>query len=147
MPPQDWSTLRPLPFARAVDDGMTLSAFVRSEVQAGRCTAAIQTAAGWTLKVDLAVLFSAASQPRRIVPRAIGCPSVEQYSAGLVSSMMRSGTPVASDLASFCSQSSWGISSSQPRKVTAKASLTASVTGYWVETGEFIRVFQYSPCR
>ena len=35
MPPQDWSTLRPLPFARAVDDGMTLSAFVRSEVQAG----------------------------------------------------------------------------------------------------------------
>lgn len=94
MPPQDWSTLRPLPFARAVDDGVTLSAFVRSEVQAGRCTAAIQTAAGWTLKVDLAVLFSAASKPRRIVPRAIGCPSVEQYSAGLVSSMMRNGTPV-----------------------------------------------------
>ena len=57
--------------------------------------------------------------------------------------LMRKGTPVASDLASFLTQSSCGMSSSQPRKVTAKASLTASVTGYWVETGEFIRVFPF----
>jgi hypothetical protein len=37
------------------------------------------------------------------------------------------------------------MSSSQPLKVTAKASLTASVTGNWFGTVEFIRVFQYSP--
>jgi hypothetical protein len=58
---------------------------------------------------------------------------------------MRKGTPVASDLASFLIQSSLGISSSQPLKVTAKASLTASVTGYCLGIGAFIRVFQYQP--
>lgn len=93
MPPQDWSTLRPLPSTRDGDDGANLTAFVRSEVLSGRCTAATQTTAGWTLKVDLAVLVSANGQPRRVVPRAIGCPSVEQYAAGLVSSMMRNSTP------------------------------------------------------
>lgn len=93
MPPQDWSNLRPLPTTRDADDGPSVSGFVRSEVQAGRCAAAIQTPAGWTLKVDLAVMFSAVGQPRRIVPRAIGCPSVEQYAAGLVSSMARNATP------------------------------------------------------
>jgi hypothetical protein len=60
---------------------------------------------------------------------------------------MRKGTPVASDLANFLTQSSWGMSSSQPRKVTAKASLTASVTGNWGETGAFIGVFQYASCK
>jgi hypothetical protein len=58
---------------------------------------------------------------------------------------MRKGTPVASDLASFLTQSSCGISSSQPLKVTAKAALTASVTGNWFAALEVIRVFQYSP--
>lgn len=95
MPPQDWSALRPLPSTRDAEDGAGLSAFVRSEVQAGRCAAATPTPAGWTLKVDLAVLFSAAGQPRRVVPRAIGCPSVEQYAAGLVSSMARNGPPAS----------------------------------------------------
>jgi len=93
MPPQDWSVLRPLPFAREADDMANLSAFVRAEVKAGHCAAATPGADGWSLKVDLAVLMGAADQPRRVVPRAIGCPSVEQYAAGLVSSMARSGAP------------------------------------------------------
>lgn len=95
MPPQDWSALRPLPKTRDADDGAGVSAFVRSEVQAGRCHAATTTPAGSTLKVDLAVLLAAPGQPRRIVPRAIGCPAVEQYAAGLVSSMVRSTSPAA----------------------------------------------------
>ncbi|MEH3158649.1 MAG: hypothetical protein PGN08_06705 [Sphingomonas taxi] len=93
MPPQDWSGLRPLPYTRDADDGANLSAFVQAEVKAGRCAAATQTAQGWTLKVDLAVLVGPAGQPRRIVPRAIACPSVEQYAAGLVSSMVRNSIP------------------------------------------------------
>lgn len=99
MPPQDWSGLRPLPYTRDADDGATLSAFVQAEVKAGRCAAATQTAQGWTLKVDLAVLVGPAGQPRRVVPRAIACPSVEQYAAGLVSSMVRSSiTPDTTDI-------------------------------------------------
>lgn len=93
MPPQDWGALRTLPSMRDADDGPGLSSFVWSEVQSGRCAAATPAAGGWTLRVDLAVLFSTAGQPRRIVPRAIGCPSVEQYAAGLVSSMVRGNVP------------------------------------------------------
>ncbi|WP_447407106.1 hypothetical protein, partial [Clostridium perfringens] len=40
------------------------------------------------LRVDVAVLV-AAGRPRRVIPRAIQCPAVEQYAAGLVSSMAR----------------------------------------------------------
>ena len=89
MPPQDWSTLRPLPYSRAPDDGANLSSFVRAEVKAGRCNAATQSPQGYVLKVDLAVLVGPGGQPKRVVPRAIACPSVEQYAAGLVSSMAR----------------------------------------------------------
>ncbi|WP_232834078.1 MULTISPECIES: hypothetical protein [unclassified Sphingomonas] len=88
MPPADWTTLRPLPFLRDPPDGAALSDFVRAEVQAGHCAAAIQGPNGWTLRVDVAVLV-AAGRPRRVIPRAIQCPAVEQYAAGLVSSMAR----------------------------------------------------------
>lgn len=94
MPPQDWSELRPLPYARGTEDSAdpsdtNLSSFVRAEVKAGRCAAAIAAGQNWVLKIDLAVLIGPSGQPRRIVPRAIACPSVEQYAAGLVSSMVR----------------------------------------------------------
>ncbi len=89
LPPQDWSDLRPLPNARDLGDDRTLSSFVRAEVKAGRCAAATQSPDGWVLKIDVAVLLAPTGQARRIVPRAIACPSVEQYAAGLVSSMAR----------------------------------------------------------
>ncbi len=95
IPPQDWSVLRPLPIARDVSGDPTLSGFVRAEVKAGRCAAATASTDGWTLKVDVAVLIGPAGQPRRVVPRAIACPSVEQYAAGLVSSMARGTVPPA----------------------------------------------------
>ena len=89
MPPQDWSNLRALPMTREAEDHASLSGFVRAEVQAGRCAAAIAAPQGWTLKVELAVLVGPGGRPRRVVPRAITCPAVEQYAAGLVSSMAR----------------------------------------------------------
>ncbi|GAA0672881.1 hypothetical protein FHT00_001645 [Sphingomonas insulae] len=95
MPPQDWSGLRPLPLTRESDDGANLSAFVRAEVKAGRCTAAVAMQQGWMLKIDLAVLVGPGAQPRRVVPRAIACPSVEQYAAGLISSMARGNIAVS----------------------------------------------------
>lgn len=95
MPPQDWSVLRPLPLMRSADDSPNLSGFVRAEVKAGRCTAAMAAAQGWTLRIDLAVLVGPGAQPRRVVPRAIACPSVEQYAAGLVSSLARGNIAAA----------------------------------------------------
>ncbi|WP_235199753.1 hypothetical protein [Sphingomonas sp. RIT328] len=102
MPPQDWSQLRPLPYSRDPDDGGTLSSFVRAEVKAGRCNAATLSAQGYVLKVDLAVLVGPGGTPKRVVPRAIACPSVEQYAAGLVSSMARGNvTPGDTDADSW----------------------------------------------
>lgn len=97
MPPQDWSALRPLPLTREPDEGANLSSFVRAEVKAGRCAAATAVTQGWVLKIDLAVLIGPGAQPRRVVPRAIACPSVEQYAAGLISSMARGNISPATD--------------------------------------------------
>ncbi|MCU6453207.1 hypothetical protein LPN01_03860 [Sphingomonas sp. A2-49] len=95
MPPQDWSALQPLPYAREIDGDPGLSGFVAAEVKAGRCAAASPATNGWVLKVDVAVLLGPDGQPRRAVPRAIACPSVEQYAAGLVSSLARGKAAVA----------------------------------------------------
>lgn len=85
MPPTDWSTLPPLHYVTDPTDAANPAAYVRDEVKAGRCGHAVATATGWALTVDLAVLASPAGSPRRVVPRAINCPSVEQYAAGIVS--------------------------------------------------------------
>lgn len=90
LPPQDWNMLPSLPFAGLPAGDADLSSFVRAEVRAGHCAAAVQSASGWTLKIDVAVLLGPAGLPRRVLPRAIQCPAVEQYAAGLVSSMARS---------------------------------------------------------
>jgi hypothetical protein len=63
LPPQDWSTL---PILRS------------------RCARAVRTSLGWTLTVDLAVLITPDGRLRRVTPRAIDCPTVEQYAAGVI---------------------------------------------------------------
>ncbi|WP_242097001.1 hypothetical protein [Sphingomonas sp. CROZ-RG-20F-R02-07] len=90
-PPQDWSRLPPLMLRRPVAQAPEAAAYVASEIAAGRCT--------WTgtmLTVDFAVLASPAGQVKRIVPRAIGCPTVEQYAAGILLSMARSNIDTGS---------------------------------------------------
>ena len=87
-PPADWSTLPALTTKRRLPDTRTLSDFVRDEVAGGRC--AVE---GRSLTVHLAVHVAAGGQLRRIVPRAIDCPTVEQYASGLVSRMARGNVP------------------------------------------------------
>ncbi|WP_380787424.1 hypothetical protein [Sphingomonas sp. R86521] len=99
LPPQDWSTLPILRVRRAASDLPDLSAFVRAEVDAGRCAAAYASPQGWTLKIDLAVLATPTGQVRRITPRAIDCPTVEQYAAGLVLGTARDNVDVRGALA------------------------------------------------
>ena len=84
MPPQDWSML---PVLRIRGQATTLantSAYVHGEVVAGRCTHVVRTAQGWALTVDLAVLITPDGRVRRVTPRAIDCPTVEQYAAGVI---------------------------------------------------------------
>lgn len=88
-PPADWSRLAELPLLRGPQPTAVLSDFVRAEVAAGRCDAAVHSASGYSLKLDLAVLVSAQGQIRRIVPRAIDCVTVEQYGSGLISRLAR----------------------------------------------------------
>jgi len=84
MPPADWTTLADIPYLRVTAMSADLSHFVRDEVRAGRCAVSVRT-----LRVDLAVFVNASGRARRIVPRAIDCPTVEQYASGLVSRMAR----------------------------------------------------------
>lgn len=94
MPPVDWSALPELPFVRRSPDMDALSAFVREEVAAGRCTAAGRIGGAAVVTLDLAVLVAPDGHIRRIVPRAINCVTVEQYGSGLVSRLARNNLVV-----------------------------------------------------
>lgn len=85
VPPTDWALLPELKLQRPWRDQRALSDYVRDEVRAGRCAAP-----GNGVRVDLVVLVAANGQVRRIIPRAINCPTVEQYASGLMSRMARS---------------------------------------------------------
>lgn len=97
-PPAEWSKLADLPLIRrGAMQQPELSRFVHDEVAAGRCSAAQRGADGFTLAVDLAVLVDRSGEVRRIVPRAIGCLTVEQYAAGLISRMARANLAPAAN--------------------------------------------------
>nr|WP_246347133.1 hypothetical protein [Sphingomonas jinjuensis] len=88
-PPLDWSAVPPLRYRNPPPENFDYSAYVRDEVRAGRCHRAVAVGGRWTLVVDVIVLAARDGSPRRIIPRAIDCPSVEQYAAGLVSRLAR----------------------------------------------------------
>lgn len=84
-PPADWGALQQVPLLRRWEPGEQVTAFVRDEVHAGRCGAPDTR----HVTVDLAVFLGAEGQVLRIVPRAIDCPTVEQYASGLSLRAMR----------------------------------------------------------
>lgn len=87
-PPHDWSALPvfPLPRAGQVSDGVP---FVRAEIAAGRCKTAEGAENGLTAPV--AILVGDGGRVMRIVPRAIDCPTVEQFTVGLLLALTRGG--------------------------------------------------------
>lgn len=89
MPPQDWTALPIFPMPRA-ETAVEASAFVRREV-AGGC----KTTNGPRLAAPVAILVDASGVVSRIVPRAIGCPTVEQFTVGYLSSLTRGGPGTA----------------------------------------------------
>ncbi len=87
--PADWSQL-PVPRWKvppAYDPEM--ARFVVDEFKAGHCATAQEEGHESRVEVTVALLVGPAGQVRTTVPRAIGCPTVEQYTAGLVSRAAR----------------------------------------------------------
>ncbi|WP_333571455.1 hypothetical protein [Sphingomonas sp.] len=83
----DWPSLAPLPYRAEPQITPDMLAFVASEVTARKCPLAIGP--GLTLTVDVAVLVDAQDNIRTTVPRAIQCPTVEQYAAAMVAGAAR----------------------------------------------------------
>ena len=84
--PSDWRALAPLPWRAEPHLTPDITRFVADEVKARRCATA---AARSELAVDMAVMVRADGAVRWVVPRAIDCPTVEQFAAGLVTSLAR----------------------------------------------------------
>jgi hypothetical protein len=87
--PTDWSVLAPMPYIKPPEIAASLSGFVATEIAAGRCPIARPVNGHYVVRVDVATLIGADGIVRRTVPRAIHCPTVEQYGAGLVLSFAR----------------------------------------------------------
>jgi hypothetical protein len=99
-PPTDWSALPPLRLSTTPDYAALMTRFVHDEVVAGRCAAPPAVAGKVSIKVDMVVLVSPNGDALRIVPKAINCPTVEQFAAGVVQKAVRgnlAGTAPASD--------------------------------------------------
>lgn len=99
-PPSDWAALPPLRLSTTPDYAALMTGFVHDEVAAGRCAASASTDGKVSVKVDMVVLVSPGGDAIRIVPKAINCPTVEQFAAGVVQKAVRgnlAGAPPASD--------------------------------------------------
>lgn len=83
----DWPSLAPLPYRAEPQITSDMLAFVANEVTTHKCPIAIGP--GLTLSVDVAVLVDPQDNIRTTVPRAIQCPTVEQYAAAMVAGAAR----------------------------------------------------------
>ena len=84
-PPQDWSALPVFP--AEITMPAEAAAYVRAEVRDGHCARTPATAR--TLAVPVAILVGPGGTVRQITPQAIDCPSIEQYTVGLLLSATR----------------------------------------------------------
>ena len=91
--PTDWSALAPLPYLTAPQMTAPLARFVADEIAAGRCSLPKPADGHYVIKIDVATLVGADGSVRRAVPHAIACPTVEQYSVGLVLKFARANLP------------------------------------------------------
>ncbi|HVF95463.1 MAG TPA: hypothetical protein VM900_14210 [Sphingomonas sp.] len=89
VPPADWSVLPLLVLPARPAFGLPLATFVQAEVKAGRCKSVVAAGALRRVESPVAILFGPAGAPRAIVPAAIDCPTVEQYTVGYVSTLLR----------------------------------------------------------
>ncbi|WP_156360155.1 hypothetical protein [Sphingomonas sp. Leaf10] len=100
--PIDWAALPPLPYRRTPQPTAAMVAFVSAEARRNECPRPIPVDGHTRLQVDVAVLIGEDHLVRATIPRAIGCPTIEQYGAGLVVSFARGNL-----LPHFVSEGGW----------------------------------------
>lgn len=100
--PIDWTALPPLPYRRAPQPTASMTAFVSSEIHRNECPRPMPVDGHTRLQIDVAVLIGEDRLIRATIPRAIGCPVVEQYGAGLVVSFARGNL-----MPQFVSEGGW----------------------------------------
>lgn len=85
----NWAALPPLPYRRTPRLTAPMMTFVAAEMRRRQCPMPQTVYGRVQLQTDVAVLIGADGTVRATIPRAIGCPVVEQYAAGLVVSFTR----------------------------------------------------------
>ncbi|HVJ03269.1 MAG TPA: hypothetical protein VM662_13885 [Sphingomonas sp.] len=85
----DWAALPPLPYRAPPVVTPDMHAFVGREVKARKCPLPQPREPVQTLVVGVAVLVDETGGIRTVVPRAIDCPTVEQYAAALAAGFAR----------------------------------------------------------
>lgn len=88
-PEIDWGTLPDLPYREAPQMTAPMHDWVQGQVRARKCRAGRLVDGRAAVRIQIAVLVHPEDGVRASIPRSIGCPSVEQYAAGLVSSFAR----------------------------------------------------------
>jgi len=83
--PIDWDALPPLPWRAPPIITTEMQVFVQREVKLRKCV----LAKPGVVEVSIAVLVDENGAIRTTVPRAIACPSVEQYAAALAAGFAR----------------------------------------------------------
>lgn len=84
-----WEAMAPLPYRTPPPISPAMSRWVAGELVRGKCPIPRAINGRHSLRVDVAVMISPESTVRASIPRAIDCPTVEQYAAGMVSSFAR----------------------------------------------------------
>ncbi len=87
--PIDWNGLPPLPYRRTPRPTGPMIRFVAAEMRRAACPMPVPLAGRVQMQVDVAVLIGANGMVRATIPRAVNCPTVEQYASGLVVSYAR----------------------------------------------------------
>lgn len=85
----DWATLPDLPYREAPQMTPAMHDWARGQVRARKCRARRLVDGRPAVRVEVAALIDPETGVRTTIPRAIGCPTVEQYAAGLVAGFSR----------------------------------------------------------
>ncbi len=110
----DWASLPDLPYRQPPQITAPMINYVKAQTRARHCRVQRRVADKLpALRVEVAVLVHPEDGVRTSVPRAAGCPPVEQYAAGLVTSFARNNLA--------------------PRTVTAEQWYRATVTFVWTK--------------
>ncbi|WP_294018867.1 hypothetical protein [Sphingomonas sp.] len=83
-----WESLPTLPYRQAPSMTPAMHEWARRQVSARKCRARRLVDGRPAVRVEVAVLVDEFGV-RTTIPRAIGCPTIEQYAAGLVAGFSR----------------------------------------------------------